>query len=197
MKKFLTVLMATVVLATIAFPVHILFADDDPGSTAPGKITFVGKNKVATANGTFHRWKFTTATFDPENLDESIIEIEVDIASIDTKWARRDNHLREEEFFHTEVFPVSTLKIDQFANAGKNEEGMSVYTGTLVFTLRGIVKTYDDFTFSITDERPIHVTGTFQVLRTDFKVGNPYNGINPLSIKDEIRIAFDVTLPNN
>ena len=196
MKKILTTLIATAILATLAFPSTVLFAEDESESTAPGKITFVGKNKVATANGVFHQWKFTTARFDPENLDESLIEIEVDIASLDTKWARRDNHLREEEFFHTEVFPVSILKIDKFAEAGKNEEGMRVYSGTLVFTLRGVEKTYDNFTFSISNERPIHVSGTFQVLRTDFKIGEPYNGINPLSIKDEIRIAFDVTLPH-
>ena len=195
MKKIVIALIATVILASIAVPGRILFADGESESIAPGKITFVGKNKVATANGIFHKWKFTTARFDPENLDESLIEIEVDIASIDTKWARRDNHLREEEFFYIDAFPTAMLKIDKFAEAGKNEKGMSVYRATLVFTLRGIQKTYDDFMFSITDERPIHVTGTFQVLRTDFKVGNPYNGINPLSIKDEISIAFDVTLP--
>lgn len=195
MKKIFTTLIATAIFAIIAFPANILFAEDESESTAPGKITFVGKNKVATANGIFRQWKFITARFDPENLDESLIEIEVDIASLDTAIARRDNHLREEEFFYTEVYPTATLKIDKFVKAGKNEEGMSTYKGTLVFTIRGIEKTYDNFTFSISNERPIHVSGTFQVLRTDFKIGEPYNGINPLSIKDEIPITFDVILP--
>jgi polyisoprenoid-binding protein YceI len=76
---------------------------------------------------------------DRDNLENSKINVDIDVTSIDSNHAERDKHLKAEEFLDTDKYPtakfVSTdLKL--------NEDGKSgVLTGDL--TLKGITKPID------------------------------------------------------
>ncbi|MEM1050003.1 MAG: YceI family protein [Pseudomonadota bacterium] len=50
-----------------------------------------------------------TFTFDPENVENSAIEMTIDAASVDTNHTRRDNHLRSPDFLNSEEFPEITF----------------------------------------------------------------------------------------
>lgn len=167
-------------------PTSLEAAED---SKTPGLIKFVAKNTVATANGTFHKWQFIQTDFDLDNLGDSIVVLEVDVASIDTKNKKRDNHLRTKDFFDVTKYPKATLKI---FNITKSSAG---YKATLEWTMHGITKSYDNFAFKVPSKGPLKVSGTFKINRMDFKIGKKYTKLNPMSIKEDIPITFDATLP--
>ncbi len=64
---------------------------------------------IARVSGTFAQWD-ADLRLDPDNLEASEIEVSVDTASIDTREAARDTHLRSEDFFHVEEHPRITFK---------------------------------------------------------------------------------------
>lgn len=165
-------------------------SDSEAASPPPGEIRFVAKNKVATANTIFRSWKFTKVEIDAEHPEKSVIEIEVDISSVDTGIKKRDNHLLEEEFFHAEKYPTATLRI---YDASPTDEANG-YAGKLDMEIRGVKKTFD-LNFSVTGEDAKDVSGTITVKRTDFGVGKPFKSLNPMSIEDEIPITFTARLP--
>lgn len=172
------------------------FADDDAADhQTPGSITFVGKNMVATAHGTFHTWRFTQAEFDPDSPAGGVVEIEVDIASIDTKIEKRDDHLRTADFFDVENYPTATLRIYDIALAGSGDGANPAYTDKLDWTMHGVEKTYDNFTFELTGRNPTRVVGQFTINRMDFNIGEPHKTLSPMSIKEEIPITFEAVVP--
>lgn len=156
----------------------------------PGKIGFYAENSVAKANGTFKQWKIDKAEFDPANLEGSTVEITVDVASIDTGIAKRDDHLRNEDFFDVAKYPTAKLKFHGF----KASEKAGEYTAKLDFDMHGVKKTYENFAFKVVGENPTKVEGKFTFNRMDFKVGAP-KSINPMSITEDIPVTFSATLP--
>lgn len=50
------------------------------------------------------------AEFDPENLEKGSVDISIKTASIDTENQKRDDHLRNADFFDVEKFPEITFK---------------------------------------------------------------------------------------
>jgi polyisoprenoid-binding protein YceI len=71
---------------------------------------------------------------DAENLAGSSVEVSIDAASVDTRNADRDNHLRSGDFFDVEVFPTLTFKSTAVAGSGDRFQ----VTGDL--TIRGVTK---------------------------------------------------------
>ncbi|MFP3981887.1 MAG: YceI family protein, partial [Desulfobacterales bacterium] len=71
-------------------------------------IYFDVKHTFATVRGQFGN--FTgTLRFNPENKEASGLDIRVHAASINTNIAKRDNHLRSEDFFAVEQYPYITF----------------------------------------------------------------------------------------
>jgi polyisoprenoid-binding protein YceI len=72
---------------------------------------------VSNVRGTFS--KFTgSIVYDPANLAASSVEATLDAASIDTRDAKRDAHLKNPDFFDLEKFPTLTFKSRQWYRAG-------------------------------------------------------------------------------
>jgi polyisoprenoid-binding protein YceI len=74
------------------------------------------------------------------NLDEtnpanSTVDIQIETASINTRDAQRDGHLKSADFFNSEVFPYITFKSKKVDVTGKNS---AVLTGDL--TIRDITR---------------------------------------------------------
>lgn len=162
-------------------------------SAPPGEIRFVGKNRVATANSVFHRWKVTKAEIDPENIGAGEVVIEIDVASLDTGIPRRDDHLRTPDFFDVETWPTATVRLYNAKPAEGEGARSGLYTAKMDLTIRDIQKTRD-VEFELLDPQTFHVRGAFTILRTDFGVGEPYKRLNPLSVQDEVKLSFEATL---
>ncbi|TMC83244.1 MAG: YceI family protein [Chloroflexi bacterium] len=72
---------------------------------------------------------------DEEHPDNSWVEAEVDAASINTRDAKRDGHLRSPDFFDVEKYPKITFKSTKITPTGNNE-----YRVTGDLTMHGVTK---------------------------------------------------------
>ena len=89
---------------------------------------------IAKVHGGFEKisGKFT---YDPQNLKESSVEAAIEVASINTRDAQRDTHLRSADFFEVEKYPLMTFKSSEFKQDGNNN---LLVTGDL--TIRDVTK---------------------------------------------------------
>jgi polyisoprenoid-binding protein YceI len=71
----------------------------------------------AKVRGQFKKWN-ATLNFDAADPTRSRVEVEIDTASVDTREAQRDAHLRSPDFFDAEKFPKMTFKSKRIVSAG-------------------------------------------------------------------------------
>lgn len=88
---------------------------------------------VSKVHGRFTKWN-GTLELDESDLTKSRLDVSIDAASVDTKEAKRDDHLRSADFFDVEKFPALTFKSTKIEKDGENY----LVTGDL--TIRGITK---------------------------------------------------------
>jgi polyisoprenoid-binding protein YceI len=89
---------------------------------------------VSTVRGHFNKMT-GTVQWDGQSLAGAEVDITIDAASIDTREARRDDHLRSADFFDVATYPTITFKSSKIEPAGAGKLKM---TGTL--TMRGVSK---------------------------------------------------------
>src|SRR5215210_3133029 len=78
----------------------------DPAHT---RIGFVARHAMVTkVRGSFNEFE-GTATVDGDNPANSSVRVTIDAASIDTRNAQRDEHLRSNDFLAMEQFPQITF----------------------------------------------------------------------------------------
>lgn len=84
--------------------------------------------------GRFDRFSgdFTYDEADPAN---NRVQVEIDVASVDSNHAERDKHLRSERFFDTDKYPTATFTSTAWEDHG---DGTATLKGR--FTLRGVSK---------------------------------------------------------
>mgnify|MGYP001826182716 CR=1 FL=1 len=73
--------------------------------------------------------------YDENNPEKASVQVDIDVASIDSNHAERDKHLRGEDFLDVGKFPKASFVSTSFKDNG---DGTAVLTGD--FTLRGITK---------------------------------------------------------
>lgn len=91
------------------------------------EINFSVKHFFTPVTGTFKDFDIELM-FDAEAPENSSVRVSIDVASIDTKNERRDNHLRSGDFFNAEQFPTMTFESTSIRMAG---ESQMVATGNL------------------------------------------------------------------
>lgn len=180
------------VLALLAAP---SFGQDDEASVSPppGSIEFVGRNMLGKANGIFHEWRVTHIDIDRENPAASEVQVEVDIASIDTGIGLRDRHLRSGDFFDVEAFPKATVRVHDAVSKGKSDRGLPLYDAQFTLRIRDTEKTIPG-EFELTSEDPLTVEGNLVLNRTEFGVGGGQSSWNPMSVREDVPIHFVASL---
>ena len=58
-------------------------------------------------------------TYDPADPNSAEVSVTIDTASVDTNHAKRDKHLRDEDFLNVEKFPQATFKSTKFEEMGE------------------------------------------------------------------------------
>jgi polyisoprenoid-binding protein YceI len=171
-------------------------ADSPPEQSAPlePSITFVSGNMLGTANGTFHSWRITDLSVDLQNPGTGFVDVEVDIASVDTGIERRDKHLRTEDFFDVERYPTATAHVYDVAPDGRSDNGNPRYTAKFDLDIHGVKKTIAG-RFEVVSMTPPTATGSLELNRRDFEVGGGYSSWNPMSVKEEVTIHFTASMP--
>lgn len=130
MKRFLVFILSLALLA----PFNVLAATYslDPAHTTIG---FKVKHLMITnVKGVFE--KFTGAVvIDEKDITKSKVNVSIEIASINTNIAKRDEHLRSGDFFDAAKYPVMTFDSTRVERTGADKLKV---TGNL--TVRGVTK---------------------------------------------------------
>lgn len=100
---------------------------------------------ISTTKGEFTKYS-GTAVIDEANPTRSKVELEIDVASVDTGDAKRDDHLRGEDFFAAKQHPKMTFKSTKITRQGKG------YRVTGDLTLKGVTK---PVTLDVTLTKPV------------------------------------------
>ena len=89
---------------------------------------------VAKVRGSFHKWS-GKLNLDTENFAASSVEVAIETASIDTRDAQRDGHLKSADFLDVEKYPTIDFKSTKVEKKGDTELRI---TGSL--TVHGVSK---------------------------------------------------------
>ncbi len=89
---------------------------------------------VSTVRGQFREYR-GTVRLDPKDFTRSSFEGEIDVASIDTGVADRDNHLRSNDFFDAPNHPKIAFKSTRIE---RKDDGEFLVHGDI--TIRGVTK---------------------------------------------------------
>jgi polyisoprenoid-binding protein YceI len=100
---------------------------------------------ISNVRGSFSGVK-GTIVFDPQNIAASSMKAEIDINSIHTLDAKRDEHLKSADFFDAAKYSTMTFVSKKIEKAGDDEYKI---TGDL--TIHGVTK---EVTFEVTDVSP-------------------------------------------
>ena len=147
---------------------------------------------VTTVRGTFTTYS-GTFELDPNDFTKSKISGEIEVASVDTKNADRDNHLRTNEFFDVANHPKITFTSTRIEAKDDNY----VVHGEL--TLRGVTKSISlDVEFAGATKNPygqtiIGVSATSSINRREF--GVQYNALletGGVAISDKVKLEIEV-----
>ncbi len=112
--------------------------------TSHSSVEFAVKHMmITTVRGRFTRFT-AQLNVDEQHLENSTLEAAVEVASIDTHDANRDNHLRSPDFFDAATWPVMTLRSKRIEKIGEKQYRM---IGDL--TIRGVTR---EAVFTLTDE---------------------------------------------
>ena len=90
---------------------------------------------IATVKGRFAGVRGTVTQADDNDPSTAAVEVTIDAASIDTREAQRDAHLRSADFFDVESYPVITFKSRKVSDVRGDSFKL---TGDL--TIRGIAR---------------------------------------------------------
>ena len=83
------------------------------------QVKFSVKHFFTPVTGAFRDYEIDL-TFDPEAPENSSVNVTIDVASIDTKNDRRDNHLRSPDFFDAETYPTMTFQSSSVREVAPN-----------------------------------------------------------------------------
>lgn len=136
-----------------------------------------------------------TVDFDPANPAASKIDVTIEAASIDTRNAKRDEHLRSEDFFDVANHPRITFQSTRVERTGDNRYRVA---GNL--TIRGVTR---EVVLDVETTPEIQAQGsarmgasaTTRINRQDFGVKwNRALDAGGVVVSDEVRINIDVAL---
>lgn len=149
---------------------------------------------ITTVRGWFSGFSGTIVLTD-EDPTTARVSASIDTASVDTREPRRDDHLRNEDFFHVEKYPTMTFESTRVDRHGR--EGLRI-TGNL--TLRGVTRPMvlevTDLSQPITDpwgNQRVGASATARIKRSEFGLTwNRALEAGGVVVGDEVTINLDV-----
>ncbi|MBK8871092.1 MAG: polyisoprenoid-binding protein [Elusimicrobia bacterium] len=145
---------------------------------------------VSNVKGTFPSVS-GTLKLDEENIAKSSVDITIEATAIDTNNAKRDDHLRNEDFFDVAKFPVITFKSKGVSKSGPGY----LLVGNL--TMKGVTKTVSiPFTLSGPKEHPmmpVYVVGgegSLVINRRDFNITYGMDALVSDAVSIDLQVEF-------
>ena len=159
------------------------------------RIGFVARHAMVTkVRGSFNEFD-GSGTFVAEDPSKSEVRLVIQAASIDTRNADRDGHLRGNDFFDMQQYPEIT-----FASTAVEQLDAETYRVTGDLTIKGVTKAVSvDFDYTGTAVDPYSNTrvgfeGKTVINRTDWGVS--WNGVletGGVLVSEKITLEFEVS----
>lgn len=162
---------------------------------AHSTIQFSIKHFFTPVNGRFEDYK-TDIKFDPADLENSSIDVEIPVNSINTQNEKRDNHLASADFFNAKKWSTIKFKSNDIRKTGENK---FVAVGEL--TIRDVTKEIQlPFTLLGVMDHPMMegtkvagITASTTINRTDYGVGVG-DWAATMVVGDEVNIDLNLEL---
>jgi len=159
------------------------------------RIGFVARHAMVTkVRGSFNEFE-GSGSFDAEDLKGSHLGLTIQAASIDTRNADRDSHLRSNDFFDMEAHPEIT-----FASTAIEQVDAITYRVTGDLTIKGATKPVSvDFEYTGHAVDPygnyrIGLDGSTTINRKDWGVNwNAPLEAGGVLVSDKVTLEFDVS----
>jgi polyisoprenoid-binding protein YceI len=159
------------------------------------RIGFVARHAMVTkVRGSFNEFE-GSGYFDAENPANSKAELTIQAASIDTRNADRDGHLKSNDFFDMETYPEI-----RFASTAVEKVGADEYRVTGDLTIKGVTKPVTvDFAYTGTAVDPYGNTrvgfeGKTTVNRKDWGVSwNAALEAGGVLVSEKVTLEFEVS----
>ena len=164
----------------------------DPTHT---RIGFVARHAMVTkVRGAFNEFE-GTAVLDGDDVSRSSATVTISAASIDTRQAQRDEHLRSNDFLAMDEFPTIT-----FTSTAARQTGEAEFELDGDLTIRGVTRPVTiPFTYEGTAKDPfgnvrVGFDGSVVINRKDFGVS--YNAVletGGVMISEKVTLEFEVS----
>lgn len=146
------------------------------------KVSFFIKNFGVTVDGRFKGLQ-GEVHFDPAKPEAALFDMSLDVNTIETGIARRDRHLRSDDYFDVARFPKIRVKGEKVTE-GK-EKGSYVLHAKL--TIKQVTKDIEIPFKAVARNDGYQFDGSFRVNRLDYKVGG-----NSISMADQATVVLQV-----
>jgi len=157
--------------------------------TEASQIAFVAQSRVTNAHGLFRKWNFKGKISGNFHVVGDLV---IDCNSIDTDNERRDNHLKEADFFDCATFPQHTFRVKTVKPDNANLQKAARFTLEGDLTIRGKSKAIEFNLLREGNEQRTTLTGSTFINREDFAI--TYNSaLNPIekNIRIDIRLVLN------
>jgi polyisoprenoid-binding protein YceI len=156
MKRFYATLLVNALLLTLIFNSNSFAGDATKWNLdkAHSSVNFMIMHIMTPVHGKFEDFNIDLH-FDPENLEESSIDVTIQAASINTGWGPRDDHLRTADWFDAAEYPVMSFKSSSITSKGEGN-----------FVAKGKLKIKD---IETEIELPFKLLGVKQAISADMK----------------------------
>ncbi len=159
------------------------------------RIGFVARHAMVTkVRGSFNQFE-GSGYFDAENPSNSRVQLTIQAASIDTRNADRDAHLRSNDFFDMETYPEIT-----FSSTSVEPVGTDTYRVTGDLTIKGVTRPVTvefEYTGAATDpfgNQRIGFEGSTTVNRKDWGVNwNAALEAGGVLVSEKVVLEFEVS----
>ena len=163
------------------------------------RIGFVARHAMVTkVRGSFNEFA-GSGFFDAENPSASTAQITIQAASIDTRNADRDGHLRSNDFFDMETYPEI-----RFASTAVERVDDTTYRVTGDLTIKDVTKSVAvdfEYTGSATDpfgNQRVGFEGSTTVNRKDWGVNwNAALEAGGVLVSEKVTLEFEVSAIHN
>lgn len=130
MKRIISI----VIVAALLAPLHVfaaVYTIDPAHSTIGFKVKHL---MITNVKGQFDKFK-GTVNIDEKDITKSKVDVSIEMASVNTSIAKRDDHLRSPDFFDVAKFPTMTFVSTRVEKAGADTLKV---TGNL--TIKGVTR---------------------------------------------------------
>jgi polyisoprenoid-binding protein YceI len=196
MKRLTRMASMAALALTITFPTFAATSNwkIDPAHTSA---QFAVKHlMISTVRGAFSKVNGTVSV-DDQDISKSVVDVTIDVSTVDTREPNRDKDLRSEKFFDVEHFPTMTFKSKKVERVSS---GKLKVTGDL--TIRGVTKEVvldiDGPTAPVTDpwgNQRVAVSATTKINRLDYGVKwNATMDGGGVVVSDQVDITIDAEM---